>query len=164
MLDQQSGLVSGYAAHAPAGHGLSAEVMVTLSMHSDFDTLCPLFGGCGPVRQRQQHHAKANYGAPPPTAPNRVPDHCSVLVKLVGGKEEKEERRKEDETKHTPQLPWSELFVAHTTWSGFEDMTRVYKMYDLPFSTDGKPGSAPVPGRRLAFSSYPGNLFSTDDW
>ena len=82
-----------------------------------------------------------------------MPDHCSVLVKLIA------------DTPATPtstHFPWSELYVAHTTWSGLEDMLRVYKMYDFPFSTDGtSSASTVVPGRRLAFSSYPGNLSNT---
>jgi hypothetical protein len=48
-------------------------------------------------------------------------------------------------------------------------MTRIFKMYDLPysFSSTGSTSAtetAVVPGSRIAFSSYPGNLFSTDDW
>jgi len=41
-------------------------------------------------------------------------------------------------------------------------MTRIYKLYDLPYAASAS-GDI-VPGRRIATSSYPGNLFSTDDW
>jgi hypothetical protein len=162
VLDQQAGLMSGYRAHAPADHALSTKVLRTLSLHSDFDTLCELKGGCGPV----------GVAAVPPTAPNRIPDHCSVLVKLIAGNND---TTTTNTTTNNSSFPWSELYVAHTTWSGFEDMTRIYKMYDFPFSVAGEGTGegtdegtdekiSVVPGRRLAFSSYPGNLFSTDDW
>ena len=45
MLGQQQGLFEGYTAYAGTGHAISAELMLTLSMHSDMDTLCDLFGG-----------------------------------------------------------------------------------------------------------------------
>jgi hypothetical protein len=171
MLDQQTGLLSGYEAHAPPDHRLPTAVLITLSLHSDFDTLCDLLGGCGPVRQQQGHgpgQRSTAVSSPPPTAPHRMPDHCSVLIKLIGGGGE-EGTTNASPTMYplsnaSPPLPWSELYVAHTTWSGLEDMTRVYKLYDFGYSADGTVGSAPVPGRRVAFSSYPGNLFSTDDW
>ena len=41
-------------------------------------------------------------------------------------------------------------------------MTRIYKLYDLPYAASASGGI--IPGRRIATSSYPGNLFSTDDW
>jgi hypothetical protein len=51
--------------------------------------------------------------------------------------------------------------VAHTTWSGLENMGRALKRYDLALS--GISGSA-VAGRFTALSGYPGLLqFSSDD-
>jgi hypothetical protein len=35
---------------------------------------------------------------------------------------------------------------------------------DASTNADAKLANQVVPGRRIAFSSYPGNLFSTDDW
>jgi hypothetical protein len=67
--------------------------------------------------------------------------HTSVVVKLVA------------EQAAVPP----ELYIAHTTWTGYEQMTRVYKMYDFAYSEAG--------GRTaIAFSGYPGNLYSDDDW
>ena len=40
----------------------------------------------------------------------------------------------------------------------------MYKLYDLPFSMTGEAGSARVPARRVAFSSYPAVLASLDDF
>jgi hypothetical protein len=165
LLEQQKGLYAGYNKYAASGQTISEELMLSLSMHSDMDTLCPLFGGCGSKYASKSASsnsatAKTMNGKPddenddappsaPPSAPNRMKDHCSVIVKLVPKK--------------------NELYTAHTTWTGFEDMTRIFKMYDLPysFSSTGSTSAtetAVVPGSRIAFSSYPGNLFSTDDW
>ncbi len=41
-------------------------------------------------------------------------------------------------------------------------MLRIFKMYDFSYSTS--PGGARVPGQRMAFSSYPGALYSGDDF
>ena len=124
MLQQLNGLRDGYRAACPPERMLSNATLLTLSLHSDMDTLCPLFG-CTSVPS--QHRPRVSGRG-----------HCSAIVKLIDT--------------DTP-----ELYTAHTTWTGYEDMTRVYKMYDFAFTEAGG-------HTRLAFSSYPGNLFSTDDW
>lgn len=65
-----------------------------------------------------------------------VSDHCSAMIKLT--------------------TDMKELFFAHTTWSSFALMLRVYKRYTL--YTDL------VPGSTVHFSSYPGFLDSMDDY
>ena len=50
-----------------------------------------------------------------------------------------------------------DLFVAHTTWGGYNSMTRVIK----DFAFVGQNATAIT---RVAFSSYPGLLHSGDDW
>jgi hypothetical protein len=62
--------------------------------------------------------------------------HCSVLIKITA----------------------DDLFMGHTTWTGFESMTRIFKLMDLPFS------SVPVAAKAVTFSSYPGTIVSVDDW
>lgn len=49
-----------------------------------------------------------------------------------------------------------DIYVGHTTFSDFSEMTRVFKFYDFPL-----PG---VASRKLGFSSYPGIAGSTDDY
>ena len=148
LLEQQEGLYLGYNKYATSGQNISQELMLSLSMHSDMDTLCPLFGGCGSVSESESETNSLAVKNVPPSAPNRLKDHCSVIVKLVPNKKE--------------------LYTAHTTWTGFEDMTRIFKMYELPYSfsstSDTTDFKTTIPGSRIAFSSYPGNLFSTDDW
>ena len=167
-------------------------------MHSDMDTLCDLLGGCGPVLPGLNTGTAAARLAPkpPPSAPNRIKGHCSVIVKLVSNATagntsgtstgrvtgaagihpdppQREGTKAGMDSPSQPSggvttagvgsaSPWAELYTAHTTWSGFEDMTRIFKLYDLPFSTATSPSSAQagssargtVPGRRVAFSSY----------
>jgi hypothetical protein len=45
----------------------------------------------------------------------------------------------------------TDLFMTHTTWSGYNAMLRIYKDYDFG-------------GVRIGFSSSPGALHSGDDW
>ena len=157
LLEQQQGLIAGYNEYHSVGQEISEEILITMSMHSDMDTLCPLFGGCfdAPLHSKfpipQPQPVNANPSAPL-TAPNRIKDHCSVIIKLLSDAD-------------TGKL--SELYTAHTTWTGFEDMTRIYKLYDLPYSVSSASYGGKkqiIPGRKIATSSYPGNLFSTDDY
>lgn len=62
--------------------------------------------------------------------------HCTGLVRLA------EDR--------------SELYFGHTTWEGFSEMTRVWKVYDFPLQG--------VAAKKISFSSYPGCISSTDDY
>eukprot|EP00042_Codosiga_hollandica_P055829 m.790454 g.790454 ORF g.790454 m.790454 type:complete len:574 (-) comp59202_c1_seq10:90-1811(-) len=72
--------------------------------------------------------------------------HCSGLLRLLENN--------------------SDIFIAQTTWDTLNTMTRIFKLYDLPFTIDGDhhAGSERVPAVRSSFSSYPATLFSTDDY
>jgi hypothetical protein len=65
-------------------------------------------------------------------------DRCSVLIKTLPD--------------------FSDLYFAHDTWASYADMNRIYKHYyfDLQDSS--------VKGKGLSTSSYPGVLFSIDDF
>ena len=77
----------------------------------------------------------------PSTLSGKRRDHCSALVRLLP----------ED----------ADIGVAHTTWSGYENMGRIAKSYDLPLGG----GGAPVPGRKVRLSGYPLLLqYSSDDF
>ena len=64
--------------------------------------------------------------------------HCSVLVKVTAD--------------------FSEVFGAHSTWSGYNTMNRIFKHYNLRLQ------SSFVAANRVSFSSYPGYLASVDDF
>jgi hypothetical protein len=66
--------------------------------------------------------------------------HCSVLIKPIGD----------------TNAP-TDLYIGHTNWAGFESMTRIYKSFDLPFAIGGGVNTT-VPGRYIAFASYPATL------
>jgi hypothetical protein len=68
--------------------------------------------------------------------PPSIGSHCSVLVKLSS------------DGQH--------LYSSHDTWSHFNTMLRIYKHYNLQFSS--------VPTAAVSFSSYPANLQSVDDF
>ena len=53
--------------------------------------------------------------------------------------------------------------AGQTTWTAINGMLRAYKLYDFPFTLDGT-SSQQVPAVRSSFSSYPGSIFSGDDF
>uniref|UniRef100_A0A672FB74 Phospholipase B-like n=1 Tax=Salarias fasciatus TaxID=181472 RepID=A0A672FB74_SALFA len=61
---------------------------------------------------------------------------CSALIKLLPNNKE--------------------LFVSHDTWNGYQSMLRIMKKYMFAFKAS--------PSGTQAFSSYPGSIFSGDDF
>ncbi|XP_069727387.1 putative phospholipase B-like 2 [Phaenicophaeus curvirostris] len=68
---------------------------------------------------------------------------CSALLKLLPGHRD--------------------LLVAHDTWTSYQSMLRIIKKYTLPFRASAS-GSSQIPGSVQVFSSYPGTIFSGDDF
>ncbi|XP_035196784.1 putative phospholipase B-like 2 [Oxyura jamaicensis] len=68
---------------------------------------------------------------------------CSALLKLLPGRRD--------------------LLVAHDTWAPYQTMLRIVKKYTLPFRV-APGGPAEIPGSVQVFSSYPGTIFSGDDF
>ncbi|MBN3300033.1 PLBL2 phospholipase, partial [Amia calva] len=68
---------------------------------------------------------------------------CSALIKLLPGNKE--------------------LLVSHDTWNNYQSMLRIMKKYSFAFRTSSQ-GGTPIPGGIQAFSSYPGSIFSGDDF
>ncbi|XP_042661575.1 putative phospholipase B-like 2 isoform X2 [Tyto alba] len=68
---------------------------------------------------------------------------CSALLKLLPGRRD--------------------LLVAHDTWTSYQSMLRVIKKYTLPFRASAG-GNSQIPGSIQVFSSYPGTIFSGDDF
>jgi len=64
--------------------------------------------------------------------------HCSVLVRLS------------DDGQH--------FFSSHVTWGHFRSMFRLYKFYNLTFQHPS------TKSHMISFSSYPGQMFSGDDY
>eukprot|EP00298_Acanthocystis_sp_HF-20_P006656 c16443_g1_i2.p1 GENE.c16443_g1_i2~~c16443_g1_i2.p1 ORF type:complete len:587 (+),score=244.62 c16443_g1_i2:32-1762(+) len=70
--------------------------------------------------------------------------HCSAVVSLTDSNDD--------------------LLVSQTTWSSLESMTRIYKMYSFALHETNQSNSRIVSSSRSAFSSYPGSLYSGDDF
>ncbi|XP_048841676.1 putative phospholipase B-like 2 [Brienomyrus brachyistius] len=68
---------------------------------------------------------------------------CSALVKLLPGNKD--------------------LLVSHDTWNNYQSMLRIIKKYSFGYRTSPK-DVVPIPGGTQAFSSYPGSIFSGDDF
>ncbi|XP_069848073.1 putative phospholipase B-like 2 [Dipodomys merriami] len=69
---------------------------------------------------------------------------CSALVKLLPGHRD--------------------LLVAHNTWNSYQNMLRVIKKYWLQFREGPAEDQPLIPGSKQVFSSYPGTIFSCDDF
>ena len=82
---------------------------------------------------------EAVYGDEPMTQDSLAfkASHCSALIKLIDNNKD--------------------ILMAQDTWSTFNSMTRIMKRYEFAFRTAGNDR---VPGTAVAFSSYPGVLFS----
>lgn len=65
-------------------------------------------------------------------------DHCTVLIKATND--------------------FSDIILAHNTWSNYYTMLRIFKRYQFSFNN---PLAAAT---QVAFSSYPGTLSSADDY
>ncbi|CAM4657905.1 unnamed protein product [Lepidochelys olivacea] len=68
---------------------------------------------------------------------------CSALIKLLPGNQE--------------------LLVSHDTWNTYQSMLRIIKKYMLPFRTSAHSDDM-ISGHIQTFSSYPGTIFSGDDF
>nr|XP_028566947.1 putative phospholipase B-like 2 isoform X2 [Podarcis muralis] len=68
---------------------------------------------------------------------------CSAFIKLLPGNQD--------------------LLVSHDTWNTYQSMLRILKKYTLPFRTSARSDSL-IPGYVQSFSSYPGAIFSGDDF
>uniref|UniRef100_A0A8C5GIB8 Phospholipase B-like n=2 Tax=Gouania willdenowi TaxID=441366 RepID=A0A8C5GIB8_GOUWI len=68
---------------------------------------------------------------------------CSALIKLLPNNKE--------------------LLVSHDTWNTYQSMLRIMKKYTFAFKASPSEHNL-LPGRTQAFSSYPGSIFSGDDF
>ncbi|KAA0716181.1 putative phospholipase B-like 2 [Triplophysa tibetana] len=56
-----------------------------------------------------------------------------------------------------------DLLMSHDTWNNYQSMLRIIKKYNFTYRTSPD-GDRVIPGRVQAFSSYPGSIFSGDDF
>ena len=82
-------------------------------------------------------------GLQPASATPATESHCSALIVLTDNN--------------------ADVLIAQTAWESLNNLMRIFKLYDFPFTTDGVSGQT-VAAERVSFSSYPGTLNSGDDW
>ncbi|XP_059532653.1 putative phospholipase B-like 2 [Myotis daubentonii] len=98
-----------------------------------------------------------------------------LLLQISGDLEDLELALNKTQTKHTlgsgscsaliKLLPGhSDLLVAHNTWNSYQNMLRIIKKYWFQFREGPQEDSPLAPGNKLVFSSYPGTIFSCDDF
>jgi len=146
---QARGVRDGFVLALGGSEPLSMTDMFILNSDGVIDELLSKYGsGNDVLLQRGAAHQKlalrgANSGKGNAMTPlarkrhkRRPTGHCTGLARLSQDK--------------------SELFLGHTTWEGFSEMTRVWKVYDFPLQG--------VTAKKISFSSYPGCVSSTDDY
>ncbi len=83
-----------------------------------------------------------NSGTFPVKFNNKIGDgKCSAFIKLLPNN--------------------SDLLTTHDTWTEYQSMLRIYKLYHLPYKTQS---NMIIPGSAISMSSYPGKLQSEDDY
>ncbi|KAM8817028.1 putative phospholipase B-like 2 [Rhynchonycteris naso] len=98
-----------------------------------------------------------------------------LLLQISGDLEDLELALNKTKTKHTlgsgscsaliKLLPdHSDLLVAHNTWNSYQNMLRIVKKYWFHFQQGPQEGSPMASGNNFVFSSYPGVIFSCDDF
>ncbi|KAG2448337.1 hypothetical protein HYH02_006919 [Chlamydomonas schloesseri] len=97
--------------------------------------------GVGAARRGRRHPAAADIDESPLRMSLKLglQGKCSALIKVTGD--------------------LGDLLVGHSTHDSFTAMTRIYKHYDFASLADDA-----IAARRVSFSSYPGELFSDDDF
>ncbi|RWS31200.1 putative phospholipase B-like 2 [Leptotrombidium deliense] len=69
---------------------------------------------------------------------------CSALIKLINN--------------------GSDVLASHNSWITYNNMLRVIKKYGFEFHKTADPNSERIPGHTTSMSSYPGVVYSIDDW
>eukprot|EP00026_Physarum_polycephalum_P001877 Phypoly_transcript_01880.p1 GENE.Phypoly_transcript_01880~~Phypoly_transcript_01880.p1 ORF type:complete len:531 (+),score=96.77 Phypoly_transcript_01880:1380-2972(+) len=127
ILTQLQGLLDGYNSVADSSKQMTFTQFMIINMDGDMADLLAAFN-VSDVDWSDDMSVIRHY---------IYNTHCSVLVKLADD--------------------LSELYAGHTTWSGYYEMVRIYKTYDLPISVQQ---ASPI----TTFSGYPAALSSVDDW
>jgi hypothetical protein len=101
-------------------------------------------GETDPEIEEETNSPKPQPPSPPPPSPEKLfhdlalSGKCSALVKIAAD--------------------LSDIYMGHATWDSYTAMLRIYKHYSFNL-TELQPAA-----QRLSFSSYPGEVFSDDDF
>ena len=149
IMNQYDGLIAGYNATAPADQGLSTFAFAAMSAIGDLGDVGN--GACPSLRPNFDNMTQQEF-----EQYVNLHGHCSSLVKLTGD--------------------FSQLYMAHVTWSSYQSMNRIYKHCTLlllmklllislllHYDVDNFQTSIGE-GKQMSFSSYPATLASIDDF
>ena len=75
---------------------------------------------------------------------------CSALIKVLG-------------PDYTNSENYNDVYASHDTWNSYQSMLRILKNYKLNYKRSPKSKKV-VPGNHMTFSSYPGVIYSGDDF
>eukprot|EP00850_Spirogloea_muscicola_P021779 SM000261S09978 [mRNA] locus=s261:135242:138770:- [translate_table: standard] len=144
VYEQLRGIADGYNSACPQEHRLSEQAFMLMNSDGDISARAAksMFGRKSLLRQAVDKET-VSIDEEHDAAHSHAQGRCSGMVKVTAGN--------------------TELFTSQVAFTGLEEMLRMYKMYDFAFTMYN--GSADsLPGKRMAFSSYPAHLFSGDDF
>jgi len=128
-MSQLDGLYQGYNAAAGSDYSLSFIEIFMLTSYGDMGDI---------VQVSMSDNTKFNHMSREELETRMATDgHCTALIKLAPNN--------------------AELYVAHTTWAEYAQMSRIYKKIKIPVA------STPY-GYETLFASYPAVLVSIDDF
>jgi len=131
IYQQLQGMIDGYSNCSDISKALSREDFLIVNAAGDLLDIVPAV-----VPQLRPNFSQ--------WTPSQVNDyvqsrqHCTALVKVLSD--------------------LSTIYFAHTTWSAYEWMLRIYKFYEFPMKNSS------IKSKKVSFSSYPGALSSVDDY
>lgn len=129
VYDQLDGLVAGYNAHRGGLNALTPTQIQLIGMTVEL-------GDIGQAVEPSRRPRFERMSAAELDEWRFAHSHCSAMIKT------------------TADL--GELFSSHNTWTGYEDMLRLWKVYAFPFST--------AVATTVSFSGYPGKIAGIDDF
>jgi len=130
IVSQLDGLLQGYNDFSTADQQLTPFEMWMFNLDGDLNDIERAVSPGAPIALVQ------NMGRSELISFISLRGRCSAIIKWTG----------------------DELYTAHTTWSDFAELYRMYKHHNFQFQHPS------IKSRRMSFSSYPGFLFSSDDW
>lgn len=142
VFGQLDGIVAGYNSAAPANQTLDIIDFYLMSGDDAGDIISALQtkmdAGSDEYRQLAGYRSMRRSPMHSQAFGDHWGSHCSVIVK--------------------PTDDLQELYAAHTTWSGFGSMLRMYKIYNVNLQASSTVAVS------TSFSAYPGSLSSIDDF
>ncbi|KAM9972578.1 hypothetical protein ACTFIR_011945 [Dictyostelium discoideum] len=132
VLTQLSGMADGYnAANQDPSRQLSFLDLILINMDADLGDISSTFNQSSSFSKISNSKKSMDH--------IKKTDHCSGLIKL------------------TDDL--TELYSAHTSWSSYINMLRIFKSYNFKFSSITN-----IKSKLTLFSGYPATIASLDDF